>query len=77
MPALEGMDDARLIDLLDDFHAREILHVTYGSVLQHPDFREPFFTTLEGAEEVYYGMLERHFDRHFSPFAETARATGD
>ena len=77
MPALEGMDDARLIDLLDDFHAREILHVTYGSVLQHPDFREPFFAALEGAEEVYYGMLERHFDRHFSPFAETARATGD
>jgi len=77
MPALEGLDDAHLIDLLDDFHAREILHVTYGSVLQHPDLRGPFLATLQAAEEVYAGMLERHFDRHFSPFSEMARATGD
>lgn len=72
MPVLEKMSDQRLPDLLEDFHAREILHVTFGSVLNHPGFREPFFTTLRGNEEVYYQMLDRHFTRHFSPFDEVA-----
>lgn len=68
MPALEALGDAQLPDLLEDFHAREILHVTFGSVLHHPEFREPFFATLKGNEEVYYAMLEKHFGRHFAPF---------
>lgn len=77
MPVLEQLDDSQLAGLLDDFHAREILHVTYGSVLHHPEFRQPFFETLKNNEEVYYAMLEKHFGRHFSPFGEAARATGD
>lgn len=71
------MPDQRLPELLEDFHAREILHVTFGSVLNHPNFREPFFTTLREHEEVYYQMLDKHFTRHFSPFDEAAHAIGD
>ncbi len=74
MPNIAGLDDERLNSLLDDFHAREILHVTFGSVLNHPDFREPFFETLRGNEEAYYGMVEAHFSRHFSPFGEIRKA---
>jgi hypothetical protein len=72
MPDPESLADDRLTDLLDDFHAREILHVTFGSVLHHPRFREPFFSTLRANEEVYYEMLEKHFGRHFAPFGEVA-----
>ncbi|MBK6797717.1 MAG: hypothetical protein IPG76_13300 [Acidobacteria bacterium] len=74
MPNFAGLDDERLNSLVDDFHAREILHVTFGSVLNHPDFREPFFETLRGNEEAYYGMVEAHFSRHFSPFGEIRKA---
>ncbi|NDD63559.1 MAG: hypothetical protein EBZ36_06225 [Acidobacteria bacterium] len=77
MPVPEEMPDQRLPELLEDFHAREILHVTFGSVLNHPNFREPFFTTLREHEEVYYQMLDKHFTRHFSPFDEAAHAIGD
>jgi hypothetical protein len=70
MPAVAVMSDDGLTALLDNFHAREILHVTFGSVLHHPDFREPFFAALRGDEEVYYGMLETHFGKHFAPFGE-------
>ena len=77
MPDPETIGDGQLPDLLEDFHAREILHVTFGSVLHHPDFREPFFTTLREHEQIYYAMLEKHFGRHFAPFDESARAIGD
>jgi hypothetical protein len=70
MVDIGSLPNERLTTVLDDFHAREILHVTFGSVLHHPDFREAFFETLENNEEVYYEMLERHFGRHFAPFGE-------
>jgi len=73
MPDVAGLPDDELTSLLDDFHAREILHVTFGSVLHHPDFREPFFAALRGDEEVYYQMLETHFGRHFAPFGESSK----
>jgi hypothetical protein len=76
-PDVTTLSDENLTALLDDFHAREILHVTFGSVLHHPDFRAPFFATLRSNEEVYYEMLERHFGKHFTPFGESSTATGD
>lgn len=77
LPDVKALPDDRLITLLDDFHAREVLHVTFGSVLHHPDLRRPFFATLRGDEETYYDMLERHFDRHLAPFgaAQGAQAS--
>ncbi len=76
-PDPAGTPDGELTSLLDDFHAREILHVTFGSVLNHPDFRKPFFAALRGDEEIYYGMLETHFGKHFAPFGESSKAIGD
>jgi tagaturonate epimerase len=74
MPDLRAVPDEELTTLLDDFHAREVLHVTFGSVLHHPDFRQPFFTALRENEEVYYDMLAIHFGKHFAPFGEIAAA---
>ena len=67
-PDISALPDDKLTAMLDDFHGREVLHVTFGSVLHHPDFREPFFATLRGDEETYYQILETHFDKHLSPF---------
>ncbi len=77
MPSLAALSDEQLTSLLDDFHAREILHVTFGSVLHHPEFRAPFFAALRENEEIYYGVLETHFGKHFAPFGEAAKASGD
>lgn len=77
MPPVAELADDQLTTLLDDFHAREILHVTFGSVLHHADFRAPFFATLRANEETYYDMLEIHFGKHFAPFGEAAKASGD
>jgi len=68
MPDAANLADAALTGLLDNFHAREILHVTFGSVLNHKPFRQPFFDTLRSDEETYYRILKTHFDKHFAPF---------
>ena len=68
VPDVPAMPDDQLITLLDDFHAREVLHVTFGSVLNHEPFRAPFFATLRENEETYSQLLEIHFNKHFNPF---------
>jgi hypothetical protein len=68
VPDIAGMPDDQLVTILDDFHGREVLHVTFGSVLNHEPFREPFFATLRANEEVYTQIVEQHFEKHFSPF---------
>jgi hypothetical protein len=60
--------------LLEQFDAREILHVTFGSVLTEiaPGgtlrFYERFMEILRTNPEVYALNLEKHFVRHLHPF---------
>jgi hypothetical protein len=68
LPPFDRMSDAALPDLLEDFHAREILHVTYGSVLNHADLRPALFETLETQAALYTALIAKHFDRHLAPF---------
>ena len=68
IPDIKTLSDKELPDLLENFHAREVLHVTYGSVINHPNLRAAFFETLHLHEEAYTRILETHFDRHFNAF---------
>jgi len=61
--------------LLDQFDAREILHVTFGSVLTdktaggQPRFYDRFMSILRANPEAYAENLEQHFARHLRPFS--------
>ncbi|MBN1380569.1 MAG: hypothetical protein JXA41_02720 [Deltaproteobacteria bacterium] len=66
MPEVRMMSDEALPNLLDDFHGREILHVTYGSVIQQKELRGPFFAALRQCEETYMRRVEAHFDKHLN-----------
>ncbi|HEX7588391.1 MAG TPA: tagaturonate epimerase family protein [Anaerolineae bacterium] len=74
-PAPASVKDADLPALLDQFDAREILHVTFGSVLttRNADgrlrFYDRFAELLRANPEAYAANLERHFLRHLQPFA--------
>ena len=67
--------------LLDQFDAREILHVTFGSVLTRRDqagkplFFDHLMRILRGNSEAYAASLEKHFIRHLSPFARWAKSS--
>ena len=68
LPPINDMPDDVLPDLLEDFHAREILHVTYGSVLNHPDLGPSLRSVLEAHASLYTTLIAKHFDRHLTPF---------
>jgi len=66
VPAPGILKDADLPGLLEQFDARQVLHVTFGSVLDR--FGSQLRAALQEHEEIYYTLLESHFRRHLSPF---------
>jgi hypothetical protein len=64
--------------LLDQFDAREILHVTFGSVLTEKmdggkwRFYDRLMSLLNSNRESYFQNLEIHFKRHLSAFSSTS-----
>lgn len=68
-PLPTEVGDADLPTLLDSFDAREILHVTFGSVLKESRLRERLLGLLREHREEYAANLEAHFSRHLEPFA--------
>jgi hypothetical protein len=77
-PEARDVDQAALPGLLEQFDAREILHVTFGSVLKEtgggdrPRFKTILFDLLRRHPDAYAANLERHFVRHLQPFAAAA-----
>jgi hypothetical protein len=60
------VDDARLSELLDQFDAREVLHVSFGAVLGR--FYDDLYRVLNTHIEDYGQVLHHHFNRHIQPF---------
>jgi hypothetical protein len=79
-PEPGDVGDAGLTALLDQFDAREILHVTFGSVLTTRGadgtltYADALMNLLRDNPEVYAGCLERHFMRHLAPFVAAGRS---
>jgi hypothetical protein len=74
-PLASTVPEGDLPGLLEQFDAREILHVTFGSVLREetsdgkPRFKDALFGLLRSHPDAYAANLERHFVRHLRPFA--------
>jgi hypothetical protein len=72
-PKPEQVPDGSLVSLLGHFDAREILHVTFGSVLTERSdgggfcFRHRLMDLLARNPEAYARNLEEHFVRHLRP----------
>lgn len=57
--------DQDLPRLLDQFDARQVLHVTFGSVLDH--FKPELYQNLRAHEGEYTEVLRKHFKKHLDP----------
>lgn len=66
VPAPDSLADAELPSVLDEFDARQVLHVTFGSALDR--FGARLIAKLMQCEEVHYNVLQSHFRRHLLPF---------
>jgi len=72
VPPAAALGDGDLPALLDDFDARQVLHVTFGSVLTADGgarFARAIRQALESDEEAHYAALAHHLGRHVEPFA--------
>jgi len=81
-PLPEDVSEVDLPKLLDQFDAREILHVTFGSVLRWQQaapsgvagdgslrFYPRFMALLRSNADAYAANVKAHFIRHLTPFA--------
>jgi len=68
VPASDALEDADLPGLLDQFDARQVLHVGFGTILT--TYGDTIRATLAAHEADYRAGLERHFARHLEPFVQ-------
>ncbi|MGQ9649546.1 MAG: tagaturonate epimerase family protein [Phycisphaerae bacterium] len=75
VPRPNDLKDAELECILDSDDGRQLLHVTYGSVLTATDadgihlFRRELLETLIDHEEEHHAVLAEHMRKHLEPFA--------
>jgi len=60
------LTNADLPGLLDQFDARQVLHVVFGSILE--EFGLEFHSLIAQHETDYHNTLESHFVKHLKPF---------
>lgn len=61
------LSNEQLPALLDDFDVRQVLHVTFGSVLD--TFGPELHALLRAYGDAYVDLIKRHFDKHLAPLA--------
>ena len=68
VPPNDDLRDRDLPDLFEQFDARQVLHVTFGSILDQ--YGDVLRTLIANYEEDYRAGLAKHFVRHLTPFCE-------
>jgi hypothetical protein len=72
VPKSDDLADVDLASVLDSFDARQVLHVTFGSVLDR--LGGQIKVILASHEEAHYTAIEAHFIRHLGPFGREGDA---
>lgn len=78
IPEPEDISDVELEETyLEENNARQLLHITYGSILSasengHPRFRTHLFQLLRDHEDEHFEALTSHFVDHIRAVRETA-----
>jgi len=71
VPPAAAFSDGELAGRIDDFHTRQALHCTFGSVLTADGgkrFRDRNLAVLAAGEDAHYANLATHLGRHLDPF---------
>jgi tagaturonate epimerase len=64
LPAYSGSKQEAIF--LDAVAGRQLLHVTFGSVLTHPSFKPRILELLQKQTALHEELLDKHFSRHLS-----------
>jgi hypothetical protein len=69
-PVPAAVADADLPGLLEQLSVRQILHVTFGSVVKDQGLSSRLMALLRQHPEDYASVIAKHFERHLAPFAK-------
>ena len=77
-PTALSLKKGKLAKSLDQFDLRQMLHVTFGSVLTTKvdgafAFYDEFINALKDKEDVHYETVAKHIKKHVKPFAARLR----
>ena len=64
IPALDTLSDAQLPALFENNDARQLIHITYGLILNHGDFHARLYAFWRTHADEYAAALEKHIGRH-------------
>ena len=64
IPDVERARDSELENLLEHPDARQMLHISYGTLLHHPDLGPSLLAAIHRNEAKYYDNLVKHFTKH-------------
>lgn len=64
VPDVEKMADEELPALFDRPDARQLIHITYGHILQNAELKAALYALWDREAEAYAAALERHIGRH-------------
>lgn len=64
IPDLENLPDEALPALFDMPDARQLIHITYGHILQNPELKNALYALWDREAEAYAAALERHIGHH-------------
>lgn len=70
IPQLDTLSDSQLPELMNQNAARQLIHITYGLLLQAQDdqgqylFRDRFYQELHNNEATYSERLQTHIGKH-------------
>ncbi len=64
LPNVDELPDEELERYLSIPESRQMLHITYGGLLNDPELREPLFRALHTHEELHYELLQNHIEKH-------------
>jgi tagaturonate epimerase len=74
IPALDTLTDAELPGLLDLNEARQLLHISYGTLLQNADIGPNLMIAMFANEDKYYEALVNHIGKHLTALGLEKRA---
>lgn len=63
---INTVSDADLPQFMLEDNARQLVHITYGGILNDPELRQPFFDALNKHEDTLYDIVQKHFEKHLS-----------
>lgn len=65
-PNIGSVEDAALPELLNQNAPRQLLHITYGKIMNHPAYRDRLYQLWRTHREEYQSLLAAHIGRHLS-----------